>query len=146
MPPHTREMACTVLRLVAAATFGRANATAKHTMEYTAKQMPPPSPPSANRRELGSFAPNTWRAVIKPKNIHMQNRPSQVNIWTTARRFIVSGISAIADPISLNALPIPVVWLFFFRNSSRFSGGYSFDVRTVHNTHNKKAAAPILNE
>src|SRR5215510_5904838 len=139
-------MAWTVLRLVKAAIFGKANATAKHTMEYTPKQIPPHSPPSAKRAELGSFAPNTCREVIKPKNIHMQNNPSQVNIWTTASCFIVAGISRIAEMISFSALPIPADSAFFLRNSSMFSGGYSFDDTTVHKTHNKKAAAPILNE
>src|SRR5215510_12667607 len=139
-------MAWTVLRLVKAAIFGKANATAKQTMEYTAKQIPPHSPPSAKRAELGSFAPNTCREVIKPKNIHMQNNPSQVNIWTIASCFIVAGISPIAAKISFNALPIPAVSAFSLRNSSMFAGGYSLEVRTVHKTHNRKAAAPILNE
>src|SRR5262245_12086436 len=116
-------MAWTVLRLVNAAIFGNANATAKHTIKYTAKQIQPHSPPTAKRAELGSFAPNTCREVIKPKNIHMQNNPSQVNIWTIASCFIVAGISLIADKISLNALAIPAVSDFFLRKSSMSSGG-----------------------
>src|SRR5262245_22088041 len=139
-------MAWTVLRLVAAAIPGKANATARQTIEYTAKQIPPHSPPSAKRAELGSFAPNTCREVINPKNIHMQNRPSQVNIWTTASCFIVAGISRIAEKISFNALPIPADSAFLLRNSSVLSGAYSRDVSTVHKTNNRKAAAPILNE
>src|SRR5689334_20493718 len=108
--------------------------------------MPPHSPPSAKRVDVESVAPKICRDVINPKNIHMQKRPSQVKICTTASCFIVRGISRMAEKISSRPLPIPRVSAFFLRKSSKFSGGYSFDVRTVHNTQSRKAAAPILKE
>src|ERR1041384_1969545 len=145
-PPQIRANACTVFRLVADASFGNPNATTKQTIEYTAKQMPPHSLPSAKRVELASVAPKMCREVIKPKNIHKQRRPSQVNIGTPASFFIVCGISLIAEIISESPAVKPVFSARFFLKASISSGGYSFDVSTVQITHNKNAAAPILNE
>src|SRR5215216_6334531 len=110
------------------------------------KQIPPHSPPSAKRAEVESVVPNTCREVIKPKNIHIQNSPSHVKTCTTASCFMVCGISRIAEKISARAFPTPRVSSFLLRNSSKFSGGYSFDVKTVHNTASRKAIEPSLNE
>ena len=48
------------------------------TAQPTANATPPHAVPSLYPGELASAAPKTWRAVLTPKNIHMQKSPSQV--------------------------------------------------------------------
>ncbi len=107
--------------------------------------MPPHACPSANFGSRSLAAPKTWYEVIRPKNIHMQKSPSHVKNWTTASCFIVAGISRMAEVISAKYAPTPRCSLCLRLNSSMSSGGYSFDVKTVHSTQSRKATAPILN-
>src|ERR1041384_3117281 len=113
-PPQIRANACTVFRLVADASFGNPNATTKQTIEYTAKQMPPHSLPSAKRVELASVAPKMCREVIKQKTIHKEKRPSRVNIKKTASCSSVCGLSVIEEIIPETPAPKPVFSGRFF--------------------------------
>src|SRR3989442_8752259 len=76
----------------------------------------------------------------------MQNRPSQVNSWTTASCRIVTGISRMEALISLKRGPSPRRPRRARSHAAGSSGGNSPVVTTVHSTARKKTTAPTWKE
>jgi len=112
---------------------------------------------SAKRTELDSIAPNTCREVIKPKEHPHTKQPEPGEylnhcellhcLWhlTQGAANFPQQFAHYTNQLFQDAAGARVS-ACLRRNSSRLSGGYSFDVSIVHNTHDRKAAAPILND
>src|SRR5258708_2400110 len=94
--PHSRHSECVSFLPSRRAIAGSTNENRKHTMEYTAKQLPPHSTPSVYNAEFVSGAPNTLRATAGGKYNHMQNKPHPVQIRTTQNCPLVARLPPLA--------------------------------------------------
>src|ERR1700682_329839 len=72
--PHSRHTECVSFLPSRRAIAGSTKENRKHTIEYTAKQLPPHSTPSVYSAEFVSGAPHTLRATRGGQYKHMQTR------------------------------------------------------------------------
>src|ERR1039458_3846914 len=100
MPPQIRHTAWVALRPKLRASAGSINENPKHTSEYIPKQTPAHSTPAVYRGEFVSAALKTLRATATGKYSHMQNNPSQVQIWTQASWRMTVGMARMDARIS----------------------------------------------